>query len=218
MNTTIYYAPDAVGSLASIFTDGTYVYERVHQLGSLGALDGWLRRIGKKFKKRVRKIGKGIKKFAKGAVKVAKKVGKVTMKVVRKALPIVNTALTFIPGVGWAAKAVLTAAELGIKAYDKHKARKMAKAKANLKRKMAELNSKTTRLAKNANKVKPVQRVDKAPISQTINNQVKLRPIKPAAPQYSAMDFMRINAAVNRDKVKVDDVVNIVRNQVRQNY
>jgi len=215
MNTTIYYAPDAVGSLASIFTDGTYMYERVHQMGALGALDGWLRRIGKKFKKRVRKIGKGIKKFAKKSFKVVKKVAKVAGKVIRKALPIVNTALTFIPGVGWAAKAALTAVELGIKAYDKHKAKKMAKAKANLKRQMAELNAKTTKPVK---PVRPVQRVDKAPISQTINNQVKLRPIKPAVPQYSAMDFMRINAAVNRDKVKVDDVVNIVRNQVRQNY
>jgi hypothetical protein len=207
MTTTIYYAPDAVGSLASIFTDGTYVYERVHQLGSLGALDGWLRRIGKKLKR-------GVKKFAKGAVKVAKKVGKVTMKVVRKALPIINTALTFIPAVGWAAKAVLTAAELGIKAHDKHKARKMAKAKANLKRKMAELNAGTTKPVRPA---KPVQRVDKAPISQTIN-KVKLTRVKPTPPQYTSMDFMRINAAVNRDKPSVNEVINIVRNQVKQNY
>lgn len=203
MTTTIYYAPDAVGSLASIFTDGTYLYERVHQIGSLGALDGWLRRIGKKFKR-------GIKKFGKGIAKVAKKVGKVAVKVVKTALPIVNTALTFIPGVGWAAKAALTVAEEGIKAIDKaSKRRKQRKLQK-------KLNSMNTRLAKRANKVKPTQRIDKAPISQI--NQVKLTRVKPAPPRYSAIDFMRINAAVNRDRVKVDDVVNIVRNQVKQNY
>nr|WP_321453581.1 hypothetical protein [uncultured Carboxylicivirga sp.] len=202
MTTTIYYAPDAIGSLASIFTDGTYVYERVHQMGSLGALDGWLKRIGKKLKK---------------TFKVVKTVAKVSMKVVKTALPIVNTALTFVPGVGWAAKAALTVAEEGIKAIDKAKARKQAKARENLKRKMAELNAKTTKPVKPVKPVRQVQRVNKAPISQTIN-QVKLTPKKPATPRYTGMDFMRINAAVKKDKPGVDDVINIVRNQVKQNY
>nr|WP_321405872.1 hypothetical protein [uncultured Carboxylicivirga sp.] len=210
MQTTIYYAPDAIGSTATLFTDGVNVFERVYQLGNLGALDGWLKKIG-------RKIGKGIKKVAKKSFKVIKKVAKVTMKVVKKALPIVNTALTFVPGVGWAAKAALTVAEMGLKAHDKAKARKQAKARENLKRKMAELNARTTTPVKPVKPVRPVQRIDKAPISQT-NNQVKLTPKKPAPPQYTGMDFMRINAAVRKDKPGVDDVINIVRNQVKQNY
>jgi len=201
MTTTIYYSPDAIGSTASLFTDGVNVFERVHQLGNLGALDGWLKKIG-------RKLGKGIKKVARKTFKVVKKVAKVSMKVVKKALPIVNTALTFVPGVGWAAKAALTVAEMGFEAHDRAKARKHHK------KQMAELNARITKPVK---PVRPVQRIDKAPISQT-NNQVKLTPRKPAPPRYTGMDFMRINAAVKRDKPGVDDVINIVRNQVKQNY
>lgn len=212
MNTTVYYAPDAVGSLASIFSDGTYMYERVHNLGSLGALDGWLKRIG-------RKLRKGIKKVGKKAFKVMKKVHKVTMKVVRKALPIVSTVLSFVPGVGWAASAALMAAEMGLKAYDKYKSKKDKRkaARKALRKKMAELNAKTTTPAKPVKRVNPIQRVDMAPISQTIK-KVQLTPVKPAPPQYTSMDFMRINQAVNRDKVGVDDVIAIVQKQVNQSY
>ncbi|WP_075603108.1 hypothetical protein [Saccharicrinis aurantiacus] len=210
MNTTVYYAPDAVGSPASVFTDGDYWYERVHQLGSLGALDGWLKRIGKRIKKGIKKVGKGIKKVAKKSFKILKKVSKVAGKVIRKALPIVNTALTFIPGVGWAAKAALTAVEIGLNAYDKAKARKKAK---RVKAMVKKMNAKTTRLAK---KAKPVSRVNKAPMTQ--NKKVSVTPVSLPPPQYSALDFMKINAVVNRDKVGVDDVIAIVNKQLKYNY
>ncbi len=211
MTTTIYYAPEAVGSLASIFTDGKNWYERVHNIGSLGALDGWLKKIGKR-----------IKKVAKKSWKVVKKVGRGAVKVLKKVLPIASTVLSFVPGVGWAASAALMAAEMGINAADKaiEKNRKK-KLKKKLQKQMKELNSKTTRLAKPATKVTPVNRINKDSIRQTPSvSKVSVKSSIPtiAPPKnYSAMDFMRINAAVNKSKVGVDDVIAIV-NQAKRNY
>ncbi len=197
MLTTVYYAPDAVGSLSSVFTDGTYVYERVHQVGSLGALDGWLKKIGKK-----------IKKVGKRALKTVKKVAKVSMKVVKKALPIVNTALTFIPGVGWAAKAALTVAEMGIKAIDKAKAKKKAKRMAKVKK-----------MTQTFNQAAAAKQQNTASISKSKNIQTaSATPTQTAQPQYSTMDFVKINAAVNRSKASVDDVLNIVKKQASTMY
>ena len=204
MNATIFYAPDAIGSDAGYFFDGVYMYERVHGLGTLNGLHGWLRRIGRKLKKGFRKLGKGIKRIAKKAWKGVKKVGKVAFKVIKKALPIVNTALTFIPGVGWAAKAALTVAEMGTKAIDKAKKRKLKRRRKRLLQQAKALNKRTTRLAKPAKPINPVSN----PVSTKVIRKVQ---VKKPAPIFTALDFIRINEAVNRNKVKPEQVAQLAR-------
>ncbi len=90
--------------------DGVYAYQ-VAGVSSLTGLDG--RKRKGKLKRFFKRVGKGVKKVSKKAFKVVKKV-----------LPVVNTVLTFVPGVGWAAKAALTAAEMGIKYAEKKRAKK----------------------------------------------------------------------------------------------
>jgi hypothetical protein len=173
MNTTVYYSPEAVGSLAGYFFDGEYMYERVHGLGSLGALDGWLKRIG-------RKIRRGVKKGLKAVGKVAKK----GLKLIKKAIPIVSTALTFIPGAGWVAKAGLSLAEAGISAYDKHRAKRRKRKANKLKRLKA---------------VKAAQQRLRDAVAQKVKSpSVRVTPVRVAPPPkvYTVQDFIRINNAV----------------------
>lgn len=215
VNATLYYAPDAVGAPERYFFDGIYVYERVH-VGGLGALDGWLKRIGKKIKKGFKKVKKRVRKHVskvKSRVKRhirkvkrihrkvgkgLKKFGKKALKVVHKALPIVNTVLTFVPGVGWAAKAALTAAEIGLNAYYKHKDKKAAKRalkkleakkRAALKRQMKSLNSRKT------TPVKPVKRVVAANKPTQPTSQVVYRTI------YTPNDYLKIQNAVTKGRL-----------------
>ncbi len=207
-----YFAPEAVGSPYQYFTDGRYYYQRIRGLGALGALDGWLKKVWRKTKKVVRSVGrgvrKGVKKVGKVAGKVVKKVGKVAVKVIKTALPIVNTALTFIPGVGWAAKAVLTAAEMGMSAIDRAKKRKK------LQREAAALNRKTTRPVKPAHPLKPVTAMA-APVPSPAPAP-KPAPVN-RAPVFTANDFIKINRAVTRDRLLPDQVATLTRAQVNQN-
>ncbi len=220
MNATIYYAPDALGSPANYFFDGVHMYQRVQGLGSLGALHGWLKRIGRKVGKGLKKVAKGVvkihKKAFKAVVKVTKVVTRAAIKIIAKALPIVNAALTFFPGIGWVAKAVLTVAEMGFKAGDKaiDKAVKKAKAKRNLRNQMKAMNSKKTTLAKPATAVKPVSQVKQ--VQQVSEHQVtadepipKIR-LTPTPPVYTVGDFMKINEAVNKNQATPDQVAMLV--------
>jgi len=209
MNATIYYAPDAVGSLSDYFTDGEYMYTRVHGLGQLGALDGWLRRIGRKIKRGVKKIGKKIKKAAKKTWKVVKKVGGKALTVIRKALPIVSTVLSFVPGVGWVAGAALMAAEMGLNAMHKAQLRKKRR------KQMKALNKRKTTPVTPVKKVNPftpgvkktTTRIDNAPIRKT--------PVK-RAPVFTALDFMKINSAVTRSQVTPDQVIQLTQSQMNK--
>ncbi len=216
MNTTVYFAPDAVGSDASYFFDGAYMYERVHGLGSLGALHGWLRRIGKKIKKIGKKVVKLHKKIGKKVLKVAKKVGKTALKVIHKALPIASTVLSFIPGVGWAASAALMAAQVGLDAWDKSqkKKAKKRKAKKRVQQMIKVMNEKTTRLAKPAKAVTPINRVDKPSKHEVFVKPVKMTTVK-RNPSYSINDFIKINNAIQRNQVKPENVAALVQ-QVNQ--
>lgn len=212
-----YFAPEAVGSPYDYFTDGRYYYQRIQGLGALGGLNGWLKRVFKKAKRAVRKVGrgirkgvkkvgKGIKKGLKKVGKVAKKVGKVAVKVIHKALPIVNTALSFVPGVGWVAKAALTAAEIGMNAVMRAKKRKAKR------RKMAKLNQMKTSLAKKVQKVNRLKAVN--PASKT--TLVQAPPVR-RAPVYTAQDFMKINRAVAKDRMSPAQVAALAKHKVDQN-
>jgi hypothetical protein len=99
-STTIYYIPEAINYRFAF--DGIYAYEA---LSSLNGLNG-KRKIGRFFKR----IGKGLSKISKKVYKVAKKV-----------IPVASAIATFIPGVGWAVKAGLSAAEMAINYADKKK-------------------------------------------------------------------------------------------------
>ena len=180
MQATVYYSPEAVGSLASLFFDGRYLYSRVHGLGSLGALDGFLKKIGKKLKKTVKAVGKGVKKVAKTSVKV-----------IKKALPIVNQALTFIPGVGWAAKAALTVAEEGFKAIDKAKAKKLQKKQMQAVEQPAPVK---------VVPVKPVAAATQTAVTKSVSLPTT-SPARKSLPVYGMRDFLTINNAVARNQV-----------------
>lgn len=212
MNTTVYYSPEAVGSPHTYFVDKNYMYERVHGLGSLGTLDGWLKRIGRK-----------LKKVAKKAAKVVKKVAKTTAKVLRKVLPVVNTALTFVPGVGWAAKAALTAVEIGLNVAHKASLRRARR------RKMKLLNSKRTRPVK---KVTPVNRTgsnganqadrgafhsNQADRNLSARHRTQKQAIRiPRPPVYTTKDFIKINKAVTRDALTPQKILALSRTQYNQ--
>lgn len=203
-----YFAPEAIGSPYNYFFDGTWYYERAYGLGSLGALDGWLKRIGRGLKKAVKKVGNGVKKVAKKVGKVVKKVGKVAVKVIKKALPIVNTALSFIPGVGWAVKAGLTLAEEGLKAVDRAKKRKELRAEA------ARLNKARTIPVKKANPVMPVNNP-----GENENKKPKTTIVQPVAktqPVFTTMDYIKIQRAVQKDRVTPDQVAALTRKQVNE--
>jgi len=204
-----YFSPEAVGSPYVYFTDGRYYYQRVQGLGSLGKLNGWLKRVFKKVKKTVRKVGRGIRKGVKKVGKVARKVGKVAVKVIHKALPVINTALTFVPGVGWAAKAALTAAEIGMNAAMRAKKRRQQR------KEMALLNSKKTIPVKKAQKVNPVKAVK--PVSKPVQ-PLNSQPVK-RAPVYTIKDFIKINNAVAKDKDQLTpaQVAAITKHKVDQN-
>lgn len=215
VNAMLYFAPDAVGAPERYFFDGLYVYERVH-VGGLGSLGGWLKRIGKKIKKKAKRIHRKVKKHVKRHVrkvvsihkkahkiarrhmkkvgKKLKKFGKKALKVVHKALPIVNTVLSFVPGVGWVAKAALTAAEIGLNAYYKHKNKKaakkalkklQAKKRAAMQKQMHELNSKKTT---------PVKAVNKVNAAQLPKPRVVYRTV------YTPNDYLKIHNAVTGSK------------------
>ncbi len=200
MNTTVFYAPDAVGSNARYFFDGVDLYERVQGLNGLGDLHGWLKKVTRKLKKGVKKLGKKLKKIGKKAIKF-----------IRKALPIVNTVLSFIPGVGWVAAAALTAVEIGLNAAEKARKRKEKK---KLQKQMKLLNSKTTRVAKKATPVKAVN-----PVSTNTNNITKAvttttRPkvVTPSVQKsLTTSDVVKINQAVNANALQPDQVAQLIR-------
>jgi len=215
-----YFSPEAVGSPYVYFTDGRYYYQRVQGLGSLGKLNGWLKRVFKKVKKTVRKVGRGIRKGVKKVGKIAKKglktygklmkkTAKTWVKVIHKALPVINTALTFVPGVGWAAKAALTAAEIGMNAAMRAKKRRQQR------KEMALLNSKKTIPVKKAQKVNPVKAVK--PVSKPVQ-PLNSQPVK-RAPVYTIKDFIKINNAVAKDKDQLTpaQVAAITKHKVDQN-
>lgn len=141
---TVYYSPEAALSGASLFYDGSAFFEPLYN--AVRGLNG------KKFKGFLKKVGKGVKKVA-----------KTTFKVIEKAIPVANAVLTFIPGVGWAAKAALTAAELGIKAAKKHKAKKDAAKAAKTIDKLPVVNSEPI--------IEPETQVEKSPITNNTKNQ-----------------------------------------------
>lgn len=230
-----YFAPEAVGSPYDYFTDGRYYYQRVQGLGSLGALNGWLKRVFKKAKKAVRKVGRKVRKVAKKGIRVAKKVAKkgfklakkglktygklmkktakTWVKVIHKALPVVNTALSFVPGVGWVAKAALTAAEMGLNAAMR------AKKKREQRRQMAKLNKAKTTLVTKAQKVNAVKRVSKPAkaFNQAMPVQSVSRPPVKRAPVYTINDFIKINKAVAKDRMTPAQVAAIAKHKVDQN-
>jgi hypothetical protein len=205
-----YFAPEAVGSSYDYFTDNHYYYQRIQGLGGLGALNGWLKRVFKKAKKAVRKVGRKVRKGLKKVGKVAKKVGKVAVKVIHKALPIVNTALTFIPGVGWAAKAVLTAAEIGLNAAMRAKKRRAQR------KQMAKLNASKTTLVRKVQEVTQIKAVNPAVKRVATTQTVVSPPPVRRAPVYTAQDFMKINKAVAKSRISPAQIAAITRHKVNQ--
>lgn len=206
MNATIYYAPDAVGSLSEFFTDGDYMYTRVHGLGDLGSLHGWLRRIGRKIRRGVKKIGKKIKKVAKKTWKAVKKVGGKVLTVIRKALPIVSTVLSFVPGVGWVASAALMAAEMGLNAMHKAQLRRKRR------KQMKALNARKTTPVTPVTKVNPLKKVGKTSSPKVDKEPVQSTPVK-KAPVFTAMDFVKINQALNKNRVTPDQLIQLAQAQ-----
>jgi hypothetical protein len=179
-----------------------------------------VRKVGRKVRRGVKKGFKTVKKVAKKGFKLAKKglktygrlmkkTAKTWVKVIHKALPVVNTALSFVPGVGWVAKAALTAAEMGLNAAMRAKKRKARR------RKMARLNKKKTTL------VKKVQKVNQLKAVNPIQKRKKVVPIQAPpvrrAPVYTAQDFMKINRAVAKDRMSPAQVAALTKHKVDQN-
>jgi hypothetical protein len=229
-----YFAPEAIGSPYDYFTDGRYYYQRIQGFGALGGLDGWLKRVFKKAKKAVRKVGRKVRKVAKKGFRVAKKVAKkgfklakkglktygklmkktakTWVKVIHKALPVVNTALSFVPGVGWVAKAALTAAEMGLNAAMRAKKRRAQR------KQMAKLNKAKTTLVTKVNKANRLKAINPVAARKTaVPVQSISQPPVRRAPVYTMNDFIKINKAVAKDRMSPAQVAAITKHKVDQN-
>ena len=217
-STTIYYVPDARESDNYVF-DGVYAYEAVR---SLKGLDGRRKKRHKKrrgrFVKFFRRVGKGLKKVGKGVFKVVKKV-----------IPIASTVLTFVPGVGWAAKAALTAAEIGINAAERRKKRRKLKKQQAGKSRSDQLrlsNQSTYQKSKQidtyqANKY--IASYDKNTIKSNVRTQVSpvsinVRPLIEAVNRQQKRDIktiLRLFDSEKANRIKANTVRDLTREQMR---
>jgi len=203
MTNTLYYSGEVVGSPNQIFFDGLDYYTR---LSGLNGLDGWLKKIGRSIGKTFKQAGNQVKKIGRKSLKAVTKVTMKSLPVIHKALPIVNTALTFVPGVGWAAKAGLTALEIGLDVYMANQKKKEAQKKAQNK---AQAQKVIVNKAIKLKRVKPLENKR----NDEESYQQKQRPVEKSLPRYTGMDYFRIQKAVNKDRLTPNQVANLLQQE-----